>query len=69
MVEFKLDKSADAALEQADFGKYKEKYSQGKQDLVVLGVNFSSDSRNISDWKGDVFSSSGEKVKTIQSEV
>ncbi len=49
--EFKKDLSADAALEQIEHTKYAEKYAQNEKKLILVGVNFSSESRNISEWK------------------
>ncbi|WP_194847210.1 ATP-binding protein [Candidatus Neptunochlamydia vexilliferae] len=49
--EFKKDQSADAALEQIKNTKYGEKYTQSGKKLIHVGVNFSSKSRNISEWK------------------
>ena len=59
--ELKLDKSASTALEQAFLKKYKERYSDSGKEVLLMGINFDSKSRNISDWKGVVFDSSGKK--------
>ncbi|MBF5059848.1 PD-(D/E)XK nuclease domain-containing protein [Candidatus Neptunochlamydia vexilliferae] len=67
IIEFKLDQDGESAFKQADLRRYKEKYSQGENHLAVLGVNFSSQSRNISDWKGELFSPSGKSLKTFAS--
>lgn len=56
--EFKIDKSAEIALEQTLIKKYKEKYSHKNKEIILIGVNFSSQSRNISDWKAERFSPS-----------
>ena len=37
---------------------------KGKEGLI-LGANFSSKNRNISEWKGELFSQFGEKIKGI----
>ena len=50
--EFKKDQSADTALKQIEEKNYAIKYSGKGKKLVLVGVNFSSESRNISDWKG-----------------
>ncbi|MBF5059411.1 hypothetical protein NEPTK9_000925 [Candidatus Neptunochlamydia vexilliferae] len=57
--ELKLDKTAAIAFSQAEAKRYRERYSLDGKEILVLGVNFSSQSRNIGDWKGALYSSSG----------
>ncbi len=57
--ELKLNKSADAALDQAQTNRYKERFSRGKNTTIVIGINFSSTQRNIADWKAKHFSPLG----------
>jgi len=65
IMELKLDGSSDAALKQIhDKGYWKPYAHKGKQ-IVIMGANFSSRDRNISDWKGELLSESGKKVKDI----
>jgi hypothetical protein len=64
--ELKLDKTANAALDQAYSKKYKERYSDSGKEVLLMGINFDSKSRNISDWKGIVFDSNG-KIKVEKS--
>jgi len=63
--ELKLDKTAEIALTQAETQKYRERFSESDKDILVVGVNFSSKSRNIDDWKGTLFTSSGELIREI----
>ena len=57
IIEFKLNKDSDIALQQIDSKKYSEKYLlPAKKDgktIHLLGINFchSDDVRNITDWK------------------
>ena len=67
ILELKLDLGAELAFEQTQFKKYKEKYSQIGKEIVLVGINFSSISRNVSDWKAEIFSSAGVKLKELQS--
>ncbi|GGJ59329.1 ATP-binding protein [Deinococcus roseus] len=55
--EFKLDGTAQEALEQIRGAGYGEKYL-GKQ-VLMLGVNFDSASKSVSEWTSDVINSSG----------
>ena len=49
--EFKLDGSAQEALEQIDAQGYAEPYANDSRKLFKVGVNFSSAKRTIVDWK------------------
>lgn len=63
--EFKLDQSADIAFKQVDAKKYKERYSHTEKNILVIGINFSSKSRNISEWKAKLFSPEGKELKEL----
>ena len=49
--EFKLDKSAQAALAQIEEKGYALPYTADKRKIYRIGVNFSSESRNIAAWE------------------
>lgn len=49
--EFKINSSAEKALHQINDKKYFEKYLNQKKKLILVGVNFNTKERNISDWK------------------
>ena len=63
--ELKLDKTAGIAFDQAKFKKYRERYTHNGKDILVMGINFSSKTRNIGTWKGVVFSSSLQSTQEI----
>ena len=48
--EFKVDSKEDA-IEQIKEMKYYEKYQADNKDVYLIGINFSSDERNISDFQ------------------
>ncbi len=50
-LEFKLDQNPEAALEQIRAKKYYQTWWKRGKPVVGIGVNFSSQSRNIEDWK------------------
>ena len=52
-------------MKQAEAKKYKEMYSHNGKDILVMGINFSSKTRNIGTWKGVVFSSSLQSTQEI----
>ncbi|MDR3013450.1 MAG: ATP-binding protein [Chitinispirillales bacterium] len=49
--EFKLDKTADEALEQIDTKEYLLPWTGSGKKLFKVGVNFDSEKRNIGEWK------------------
>jgi hypothetical protein len=49
--EFKLDRTADEALEQIDTKKYLLPWTGSGKKLFKVGVNFDSEKKNIGDWK------------------
>ena len=49
--EFKIDSSAEEALDQINNKKYFEKYLDQKKKLILVGVNFDTKERNITGWK------------------
>jgi hypothetical protein len=65
IMELKLDGSSDAALQQIHDKGYWKSYAHTGKQIVIIGANFSSRDRNISDWKGELLSESGEKVKDL----
>ena len=54
IIELKLDKSAEEALCQIKEKKYYEKYAKDGAVIHLLGINFSSKERNITEWKEEV---------------
>lgn len=65
ILEVKLNDSADKALKQIHDKEYFKPYTHKGKKIVVIGANFSSKDRNISEWKGELLSESGEVVKKL----
>lgn len=63
--ELKVDQNASTALEQAELKNYCEKYFHQNRKLAVIGVNFCTQSRDISEWTGKLFSASGELLQML----
>ncbi len=51
ILEFKYDGSAEDALEQIKSRGYADKYKQEHKPITLVGISFSSQERNISEWK------------------
>lgn len=51
LFEFKLNKSAEAAMKQIDLNDYAERFALCGLEIVKVGVTFNADERNITDWE------------------
>jgi hypothetical protein len=51
VVELKIDSSADTALQQIEEKGYTTPFISDPRQLIKLGVNFSTATRTLSDWK------------------
>ena len=51
VMELKYDDTADAALDQIDRRGYADKYALDGRLVTRVGISFSSEERNITDWK------------------
>ena len=51
IIEFKCNQSPEAALEQIRAHGYAEPYRAGGQPIILIGVEFSPEQRNIAGWK------------------
>ncbi|SEB08972.1 PD-(D/E)XK nuclease superfamily protein [Thiothrix caldifontis] len=54
VIEFKLDKSADKAMQQIKDKGYAEKYRADSRSKVLVGINFSSETTTVKEWKTEV---------------
>jgi hypothetical protein len=50
IIECKMDKSAEEALDQIKEKQYAKKYADDKRHIVLMGINFDSKKRTIVDW-------------------
>ena len=51
VIELKLDKSADVAMQQIDLKNYPERFALCGLPVVKVGINFDTEKRTISDWR------------------
>ena len=51
VVELKLDKSADAAMQQIDLKNYPERFALCGLPVVKVGINFDTERHTLADWK------------------
>ena len=50
IIEFKCNQSAEVALQQIRDKGYAEKYQRGDKAVFLMGINFSTETRNIAEW-------------------
>lgn len=50
IIEFKIDQSAQKAIEQIKNKKYAEKYADGKRQVTLLGINFDTEKKRVDDY-------------------
>ena len=53
VIEFKLNKSAEEAMQQIKDKGYAEKYRADPRETVLVGVNFSSELKTVEEWKSE----------------
>ncbi|MBK6929508.1 MAG: PD-(D/E)XK nuclease domain-containing protein [Saprospirales bacterium] len=53
ILEFKVDQSAEAALEQIRRKRYHQAFWNLGKPVVAVGVNFSGKTKNIEEWKAE----------------
>lgn len=51
LFEFKIDGSAKTAMEQIIKKEYYQKYKHSGKDIILIGANFSTKTRQLTDWK------------------
>ena len=51
IIEFKIDKSAAEALQQIEDKQYANPFKSDGRTIFKIGINFSSKTRRIDDWK------------------
>jgi hypothetical protein len=51
ILELKVDQSADTALRQIEEKQYAAPFAHDPRTLYKIGINFSSESRRITEWK------------------
>ena len=54
VIEFKLNKNADDALQQIKSKGYAEKYRADQRTKVLLGINFSSELKTVEGWESEL---------------
>ena len=51
IIEFKCNQSSDKAIQQIKEKKYYEPYKNRGKEIILIGINFSTEEKNISDYK------------------
>ena len=51
IIEFKCDQSAQAGIDQIREKGYADRYRQGGKKIILMGISFDSEKRNVGEWK------------------
>ncbi|MCP4353463.1 MAG: hypothetical protein GY795_49065 [Desulfobacterales bacterium] len=51
ITEFKCNQSAEAGISRIREKGYDQKYKQSGKKLILMGINFDTEKRNVADWK------------------
>ena len=51
IIEFKCNQSSDVAIKQIQEKGYSEKFKSSDKKLILMGINFNTELRNVEDWK------------------
>ena len=54
VIEFKFNQTADDAIAQIRNNRYWEKYQNKGKEIHLVGINFSTDKKNIVEWKDEI---------------
>ncbi|XWN34704.1 MAG: PD-(D/E)XK nuclease domain-containing protein [Roseivirga sp.] len=63
--ELKVDQPASIAMDQAQVREYSKRYTQAGKAILVMGISFSSEARDIADWCGKLVDEKGEVVRVL----
>ncbi|MEM9416988.1 MAG: AAA family ATPase [Bacteroidota bacterium] len=63
--ELKVDQEASIAMAQAQRQEYSQRYRQQGRKIVVMGISFSSSTRDIAEWQGDLLDEVGELIRQL----
>jgi len=55
LIEFKCGQSADAALKQIREKNYADPYRQSGKKIILMGIDFDTEKRNVKEWKNEDF--------------
>ncbi len=53
IIVLKCNRNAEAALKQIREKGYDKKFAQSGKKIVLMGINFDTEKRNVADWKVD----------------
>ncbi len=51
IIEFKCNHSADAAIQQIQEKGYADQYQSSGKQIILIGINFSTEQKNLTEWK------------------
>ena len=68
LFELKVDQPASIAISQAKVRDYSKRYTQVGKQILVMGISFSSKTREIAEWEGELQSAEGKVLQSFSPE-
>ena len=66
--ELKVDQDAAIAMDQAQRQGYSQQYQHQGKKIVIVGISFSSESRDVAEWEGKLLDEQGELLQLLTPE-
>ena len=66
--ELKVDQPASIAMEQARVREYSKRYTQMGKEVLIMGISFSSEMREITQWEGELQNAEGKVLRSFRPE-
>ncbi|XWN34902.1 MAG: AAA family ATPase [Roseivirga sp.] len=63
--ELKVNQPAAMAMDQAQVREYSKRYEHIGKDILLMGISFSSETRDIAEWQGELQSAEGKVLRTF----
>lgn len=64
--ELKVDHPASVALDQIHTKRYQERYLKEDKEIVALAMSFSTETHNVSEWQGRLYTAEGELIQRLK---
>ena len=63
--ELKVNQPASIAMDQAQIKEYSKRYMQVGKEVLIMGISFSSETRDIHDWLGELQNAEGKMLRSF----
>ncbi|XWN35695.1 MAG: AAA family ATPase [Roseivirga sp.] len=66
--ELKVNQPASIAMDQAQVKEYSKRYKQIGKEILLMGISFSSETRDIAEWQGELQNAAGKVLQSFRPE-